>query len=379
MIDDVVHSFMDRFGRAPEAIARAPGRANLIGEHTDYNEGFVLPMAIDRSIRIAFRRRTDGRVLVCSREMGEQAEFELDHLDPRVEGWGRYLQGAAWAFRQGGYRSFGWEGVLGGNIPIGAGLSSSAAVEIAAMRTFAFLADVPWDVQTMAGLAQKAENDWVGVRCGIMDQLASAGGKEGMALLIDCRSLEIQFRPLPMWTTVAILDTGTRRGLRDSGYNERREECRLAAQRLGVRALRDVSRESLLAASSRLDQVLIRRVRHVVTENERTLEAVQAMRMGDLQWLGRLIDESHASLRDDFEVSCTELNAMVECARAHPSCHGARMTGAGFGGCAIALVDESQAEDFVHHVSREYLRRTKTSPSIYLCKPAKGAEIILLS
>ena len=378
-MDEVVSSFKDRFGRPPEAVVRAPGRVNLIGEHTDYNEGFVLPMAIDRAIWVAFRARTDHRMVVYAREMEQLSDIDLDNLDPGDRGWSRYLQGAAWAFRQAGFGVVGWEGVLGGDIPLGAGLSSSGALEIAALRTLAFLRGIPLDVQTMARLGQKAENEWVGVQCGIMDQLVSAGGKEGMALLIDCRSLEIQHRPLPMWAVVAILDTGTRRGLQDSAYNERREECRRAAQQLGVSSLREVSLEELLAASSRLEQVLLRRTRHVVTENERTLEAVQAMRMGDPQWLGRLMDGSHASLRDDFEVSSPELDTMVECARSHPSCFGARMTGAGFGGCAIALVDESQAEDFTRHVSQDYLLRTGIAPAIHMCKPSNGAEIIPLS
>jgi galactokinase len=270
----------------------------------------------------------------------------------------------------------GWEGVLAGDVPLGAGLSSSAALEMATARAFAVAGNLPWNPAAMAKLGQRAENRWVGVNCGIMDQLISAAGKADHALLIDCRSLETTPVPFPPGVAVVVLDTSTRRGLVDYAYNERRSQCEAAAKFFGVRALRDVAPEQFRQSAERLDAVTRRRAMHVITENDRTERAANAMRQGDAATLGRLMNESHRSLRDDYEVSSDALNAMVECASAHPACFGARMTGAGFGGCAMALIRAEAADDFVRHTTDAYQRRTNLTPAVYVCRATNGAEVV---
>lgn len=371
---EVASLFEQQFGQTTTWIVRAPGRVNLIGEHTDYNEGFVLPLAIDRAIWLALRPRKDRTVAVYSVDFQEKREFSLEDLRPCQDGWLEYLKGVAWVLQQEGFPLTGWEGILVGDVPQGAGLSSSAALEMATARAFAALSEIAWDPVRMALLGQKAENRWVGVQCGIMDQLVSAAGREGHALLIDCRSLDTQPTPLPVGTAVVVLDTGTRRGLVDSAYNQRRRQCETAAQTLGVRALRDVNAEQLSAVADRLDPVTFRRARHVVTENARTVQAAEAMRQGDKDRLGQLMDASHQSLRDDYEVSSDALNRMVELARNHRACFGARMTGAGFGGCAVALVDSQGADDFVRTVGPAYQKATGHQPALYVCQATQGAE-----
>jgi len=394
--EDLIAMFKARFGQAPEWVVRAPGRVNLIGEHTDYNDGFVLPLAIDRAVWIALRRRDDRRVVVESADFPARGEFGLDDLageharrgeDARrpdqtlpekqaaAVAWYEYLKGVAWTLQGAGYRLSGWEGVVGGDVPVGAGLSSSAALEMATARAFAAASDLPWDPARMARLAQKAENQWVGVNCGIMDQLISGCGKAGHAVLIDCRSLEIQQVPVPPETVVVVLDTATRRGLVESAYNQRRAQCEAAARVFGVRALRDVPLEDFQRRVAELDPETARRARHVITENERTLLAAAALRHGDASTAGRLMNQSHQSLRDDYEVSSPALDAMVEAAQAHPACYGARMTGAGFGGCAVALVQADAADDFSRFTAAEYTRRIGKVPSVYVCKPTDGADI----
>ncbi|MCX7851379.1 MAG: galactokinase [Caldilineales bacterium] len=376
LLPRVTAAFAEHFGAEPDVVVRAPGRVNLIGAHTDYNDGFVLPMAIERAVWIALRPRSDGRVRVLALDLGEWAEFDLTDLR-RERGWAEYLKGVAWAWQEAGYALRGWEGVLAGDVPRGAGLSSSAALELATARAFQVVSDFAWEPATMARLGQRAENAWVGVRCGIMDQMIAAAGRRGHALLIDCRSLETQPVPLPEGVVVVILDTATRRGLVDSAYNERRHQCEAAARHFGVPALRDVSETDLAARGHELDEVIRRRARHVITENARTLAAVTAMRAGDALTLGRLMDASHASLRDDFEVSSPALDTMVTLARAHPACLGARMTGAGFGGCAVALVKAEQADAFAAHVAAAYRAATGLEPNITITQAADGATIVL--
>ncbi len=373
--DRVIDAFVDRYGEPPAILVRAPGRVNLIGEHTDYNDGFVLPMAIERAVWIALRPRPDGVVRVHSTDYGQDAELRLDALERGDPAWSEYLRGTAWALAEAGHRLQGWEGTLGSDVPVGAGLSSSAALELATARAFAAVADLPWDPARMAKLAQRAENEWVGVNCGIMDQMISAAGQEGHAVLIDCRSLETTPVPLPDGTVVVILDTGTRRGLVDSAYNERRSHCEAAAAEFGVPALRDVTPEMLAARLDELDELTGKRARHVVTENARTVAAADAMREGDAAELGALMDASHASLRDDFEVSSDALDTMVEVARARPGCLGARMTGAGFGGCAVALVAAESAAGFGEAVATEYRERTGQEPRIYVTGASAGAAV----
>jgi galactokinase len=373
---DILAHFSHRFGQAPRWIIRAPGRVNLIGEHTDYNDGFVLPLAINRAAWIALRPRDDRRIAVYSVDYDQAAEFSLDGLRDEKAGWVEYLKGTAWALQDAGLHLTGWEGVLAGDVPLGAGLSSSAALELATARALAVAADLDWNPATMAKLGQRAENKWVGVNCGIMDQLISAAGRADHALLIDCRTLDTQPVPFPPKTAVVVLDTSTRRGLVDSAYNERRSQCEAAAKFFGVKALRDVTIEQFQRAAPQLDDLTRRRALHVITENDRTVQAAEAMRHGDAVLLGRLMAESHRSLRDDYEVSSDALNAMVECASAHPACYGARMTGAGFGGCAVALIRADAADDFVQKTSDAYQKKTSNDPAVYVCQATNGAEVV---
>jgi galactokinase len=374
-LPQVSEQFRRRFGSPPALVARAPGRVNLIGEHTDYNDGFVLPMAIDRAVWIALRPRADRRVVVYSADFDQAGEFSLADFRHDNAGWLEYVKGVASVLAEAGHKLAGWEGVVAGDVPLGAGLSSSAAMEMVAARAFAAVSDLPWNPAAMAKLSQRAENTWVGVQCGIMDQLISAAGRAGHALLIDCRSLETESVPLPPGTAVVVLDTNTRRGLVDSAYNERRAQCETAARFFGVKALRDVSLAEFDRRAGALDEVSRRRARHVISENARTLEAAEAMRRGDVATMGRLMDASHVSLRDDFEVSSPALDTMVRCARRQEACHGARMTGAGFGGCAVAIVAAESADRFAKAVAAEYAAETGLTPAVYVCQATNGAEV----
>jgi galactokinase len=373
--------FTERFGAAPTQLVRAPGRVNLIGEHTDYNDGFVLPMAIDRAVWIALRPVEGTLVRVRGHDFDADGEFDLEQVRAdgpasAGEGWLEYLKGTAWALMDAGLALTGWEGVVTGDVPIGAGLSSSAALEMATARAFVEVGDLSWDPAAMAKLGQRAENAWVGVNCGIMDQMISASGRAGHALLLDCRSLEPRHVPLPAATAVVVLDTGTRRGLVDSAYNERRRQCEAVAEHLGVSALREVTATALILAASQLDATALRRARHVVTETQRTVEAATVLAAGNAQRMGELMDASHVSLREDFEVSSESLDVMVACARRQPGCHGARMTGAGFGGCAVALADAEAAESVARDACAAYRRQTGNEPAAYVCEATDGAAVI---
>jgi galactokinase len=372
----VIDYFQEIFGEKLALLVRAPGRVNLIGEHTDYNDGFVLPMAIDRAAWIALRPRDGRGVRIYSIDYEEMSEFSLEALH-KGEGWAEYIKGVANELKAVGMQVAGWDGVLGGDVPNGAGLSSSAAVEMAAARAFAAVSDFNWEPARMAQIGQRAENHWVGVNCGIMDQMASAAAQAGHALFLDCRSLEYEHVPLPDDVAVVVMDTFTRRGLVDSAYNERRAQCEAAARFFGVPVLRDVSLKHFEQESGKIkDETVMRRARHVLTENQRVLDAVAAMRAGDVQKLGRLFDESHTSLRDDFEVTNAALNQIVETARAHPACYGARMTGAGFGGCAVALVDEEKVREFVMAVEAGFRQKSGQEAQIYVCQPSEGASLV---
>lgn len=368
--------FEEIFGEPPATLIRAPGRVNLIGEHTDYNDGFVLPMAIDRAVWIALRRRDDRRVILHSNDFGQTAGFHLDQLRPESAGWVEYIKGIAHVLQVEGYDLHGWEGVIAGDVPIGAGLSSSAAVEMAAARAFAALGGWPWSATAMAKAGQRAENEWIGVNSGIMDQMISAAGQAGHALLIDCRTLETQPVPLPDDVAVVVLDTMTRRGLVDSAYNERRSQCERAGAALGVPALRDANMDLLHRRLADLDPVVARRARHVISENERVLDAAGAMRRGDAAAMGLLMNESHASMRDDFEISRAEMDTMVKLAQAQPGCYGARMTGGGFGGAAVALVRAAGVDTFAAAISSAYRRATGLGPQVTICAAADGAAVV---
>lgn len=368
-------TFESQFGEEPAVTVRGPGRVNLIGEHTDYNDGFVLPMAINRAVWIALRPRPDTLVQLTALDMGQTATFPLTNLERNQATWLEYVKGMAWALQQQGYQLTGWEGIMAGDLPIGAGLSSSAAVEMAAGRAFLALSGDEWRPTEIARLGQRVENEWLGIGSGIMDQLISASGQANHALLIDCRTLETTPLPLPPQTTVLILDSGTRRGLVDSAYNERRQQCDQAAAYFQVAALRDVSLTHFLTHAHGLDELSRRRAHHVISENERVLATKAALLAGDPGRAGQLINQSHASLNDDFEVSTAALNTIVRIAQQQPGCYGARLTGAGFGGCAVALVQEEKVTAFMEQVAAGYQQATGLSPNIYSCQATAGAEL----
>lgn len=368
----VVKAFRDRFREQPLLVIRSPGRVNLIGEHTDYNDGFVLPMAIERAVWLALRPRADRRVVVSSLEQAESAEFDLDNFRRAGVGWVEYVKGMANALQRAGHRISGWEGVLTSDVPIGSGLSSSAALEMAIGYAFSAVSDFPFDGIEMARFGQATENEWVGANTGIMDQMISANAKAGFALKIDCRDLSTESIPLPEQATVLIMDTMTRHAHTSSGYNERRRSCEQAADFFGVSHLRDLNAQQLTSRASGLDDVTLRRARHVVTENDRVLAAVGALRAGDVARLGRLMNESHASLRDDFEVTNEQLDTMAQIARAQPGCFGARMTGGGFGGCAVALVALDEVRTIEATIAARYESSTGLRPQLFVTGAADG-------
>ena len=372
----VLDAFEARHGESATWLVRAPGRVNLIGEHTDYNDGFVLPVAIDRAAWIALQPHADPSVEVFALDKQEWGQFDLLAFAKGGPDWLEYLRGSAWALDESGQPLAGWRGVVAGDVPLGAGLSSSAALELATLRAFATVGGLSWTPASMARIGQRAENAWVGVNCGIMDQMISAAGVAGHALLIDCRSLVLQPVPLPSGVVVVVMDTATRRGLVDSAYNERRQQCETAARFFGAKALRDVSMADIEQRSRGLDPVALRRARHIVSENARTVAAAGALQRGDVTTVGRLMDQSHISLRDDFEVSSPSLDTIVEIAHRQEGCIGARMTGAGFGGCAVALVERTAAASFTASVTEAYRAATGLTPALYVSTAQPGASAI---
>lgn len=372
-----IAAFTQRFGQPPRFVARAPGRVNPIGGHTDYNEGFVLPIAIEREVLIAGRPRNDSTMRLYARAFDEEATVALDAIQPPREAtWSAYVTGVALYLQRSGYPVRGLEAVISGNVPIGAGLSSSAALEVAAATAFEAAGEFEIDPVEKALLCQRVENEFVGMRCGIMDQFVATVAREGHALLIDCRSLEHRSVPLPSNAAILIADSGIRRELVDSAYNERRAQCEEAARRLGVRALRDITSEELHARIDDLPPLVARRARHVVEEIQRVLDGVAALEHDDLVTFGELMDASHASLRDLYEVSSPELDALVEIARSVPGCYGSRLTGAGFGGCTVSLVDQDAVDAVRGAIEEEYPRRTGLEPQVYVTRAAAGAEVI---
>jgi galactokinase len=368
----------------PDAIriVRAPGRVNLIGEHTDYNLGFVLPAAIDLEIQIAFVPTDDRRVELVSGATGERARFDLDAIGPRRGAWIDYVAGTAWALAEAGVAMRGLRGIIVSSLPTASGLSSSAALELVAAWA---LADAPGgDVAplSLARICQRAENAYVGVNCGLMDQFASACGVEGDAVLLDCRSLDFRPVALPLAThTLVVIHTGSTRSLTTSQYNVRRAQCEAAAAALGaedpsVQSLRDVTPAMLPRMRDLVADDVFRRSRHIVTENRRVVETIDALAAGDLAAVGRLWAASHASLRDDFEVVSPELDALVEIAATVPGVAAARMTGAGFGGCTINLVERGAVAALRAAVAAEYPARTGLVPRVYAVDAAAGAGVV---
>jgi galactokinase len=380
-------AFRDVYGAADKAprLFRAPGRVNLIGEHTDYNDGFVLPMAIDRETCVAAAPRADRRVRVFSMNLDEHAEFDLDQPGERERGiWLDYIEGVARALERRGVRLSGADLVINSDVPVGAGLSSSAALEVSAGLALASIAGVEVDRVELALAGQEAEHTYVGAKVGIMDQFIAALGRAGHALLIDCRTLETEAIPVDTTETlVVICDTRVKHELSASEYNTRRAECEQGVELLGraglegIRALRDVSEADFERYGHALPDVVGRRCRHVVTENARTLAAADALKGGRLEEMGRLMIASHESLSRDYEVSCRELDALVRIALSlAPATLGARMTGGGFGGCTVNLVRRDALESFSRTVEREYIAATGLTPDIYVSEAGEGAKEI---
>lgn len=362
--------------------ARAPGRVNLIGEHTDYNDGFVFPMAIDREIMLVGRARNDRIVRLYSVDYDQESTFELDRVEPDPKArWSDYVRGVVDVLQKAGYTLGGFEAVMLGDVPRGSGLSSSAALEVAAITFLDALLSLGIEPKDKALLGQRAENEFVGVACGIMDQFISAAGKAGHGLFLDCRTLDYEHVPLNLGDArVLVVNTNKRRGLVDSEYNARRQECEegaafFAAKIPGVKALRDVTPEQFAAYEQELAEPVRSRCRHVVTECQRVLDSVEALKAGDLARFGRLMNESHKSLRDDYEVSCRELDLIVEIAWENPGVYGARMTGAGFGGCAVVLVHKDQLDSLSAAIRERYPKETGLTPELFVFEPEDGAGV----
>jgi galactokinase len=375
-------AFRERFEGEP-IVVRAPGRVNLIGEHTDYNDGYVLPMAIDRDVMLVVRPRDDRKVRLYSLDFDGEATWELsDTARDGSEPWSNYIRGVAIELQGAGIELRGMEGVVQGNVPIGSGLSSSAALEVAAATAFLATSGVTLDGVRVAQLCQRAEQQFVGVQVGIMDQYIAALGRAGHALFIDCRTLEHRAIPLKeAGFRVVVADSRASRELAGSAYNTRRGECDAAVATLQadlphVRALRDVSTADFLRYGAALETTVGRRARHVIGENERVLRAITALEAGDLAVLGALMNESHESLRFDYEVSSRELDALVAAARQVEGCLGSRLTGAGFGGCTVSLVREEALPSFIDHVEHKYRRHTGLTAILYVSRAVDGASVI---
>jgi galactokinase len=378
LLDRVTAVFTEQFGHAPDLVVRAPGRVNLIGEHTDYNDGFVLPCAIGPANMVAISKRDDDRVDVVAADFDDaQDSFALTPPPERnlSQPWADYVRGTFSALQKDGHALSGAKIAIAGNLPKGAGLSSSAALAVAVGKANLALNGIDIDNRRLAQIAQKAECDFVGTQCGIMDQLISAQGKADHALLIDCRSLEVTDILIPDDVAIMIVHSGVTRGLVDGHYNERRRQCEAAAAAMGVSALRDADLDNLAAAV--LDAVTTARARHVITENQRTLDAADALAKSDLVTLGRLMAQSHASMRDDFEITIPaidDLVALLENAIGDQG--GARMTGGGFGGAAVAIMPRARAADVQASIKAAYKTPNGDAPLIMIERPGPGVAIL---
>ena len=368
--------FRDLFGGTPR-LFRAPGRVNLIGEHTDYNDGFVMPVALDLSCWVAAAPRNDRRIVVHSVNADETATVDIDAAPVRIGAWPDYIAGVSSMLRAHG-AAHGASLLVHSEVPPGAGLSSSAALEVAVATALLDLAGVPLDPTTIARLCQRAENEVVGAACGIMDQYTAVHARAGNALMLDCRSLQHRLIPLPATLRIVACNSMVRHSIAGGEYNRRRAECIAAVAKLaehdpGVTSLRDVDLARVEEARASLGDLLFRRARHIVTENARVILAALALEACDPAALGRLMAESHRSLRDDFEVSAPELNLLVDAARENPGVLGTRMTGGGFGGCTVNLVDEEFVDDFRAHMLTRYEAVTGLKPDIYVSGSAGAA------
>jgi galactokinase len=373
----LARKFAGMFGESPR-IYRAPGRVNLIGEHTDYNDGLVMPAAIGFYTWAAIAPRSDRKVVIHSENFSACTEFDLNHLPASRAGqWSDYAIGVAKMLEASGSRLSGANLLIAGNVPQGAGLSSSASMEVAVGYALLEMTGQTINLTKLARLCQQAENEFVGARCGIMDQFIACHGKRDHALLLDCRSMEYRLLPLRGDARLVICNTMIKHNHATGEYNRRRSECEagvgyIAKNHQSVRALRDASLADLAVCRSELPETILRRCRHVIQENIRVLEAAAALEQEDLETFGELMGQSHASLRDDFEVSCRELDLMVELAMQAEGVYGARMMGGGFGGCTINLVRSDYVESFKLTVREAYEQSTGMKPDIYICSAAEG-------
>lgn len=369
--------FIDTFGAEPAHYFQAPGRVNLIGEHTDYNDGFVLPCAIDYQAMVAATPRDDNKIVVTAAAFNNQiTEFELTPpIQPSTEAsWSNYIRGVATALLERDMPLVGANLAVIGNVPQGAGLSSSACLEVCIGLTLTRLANQDTSLKDLALIGQEAENRYVGVNCGIMDQMVSARGEEGHAMLLDCRSLDIKSVAIPSNAAVVIINSNKKRGLVDSEYNTRRQQCEVVAKHFGVQALRDISVEMLEAGKAELDEVAYRRARHVITEDVRTLEAAEVLPLGNLVRMGELMEQSHISMRDDFEITVSEIDFIVDTVKTVIGKDGGvRMTGGGFGGCVVALTPLDKVEAVKEAIAAHYTEQTGLVADIYVCKASQGA------
>jgi galactokinase len=376
---ELSRQFEIMFGLQP-ALFSAPGRVNLIGEHTDYNDGFVMPCAIDFSTGVAIAPRQDRKLHIRSLEFPEPFEFDLDALPKeRLGAWPDYVLGVATMMIHAGCRLAGADLLIAGDVPIGAGLSSSAALEVASAQALLSLSEVTYPLSELAKLCRRAENEFVGARVGIMDQFAACFGKAGCALLLDCRSLQFKLITLPANLRMIICNTMVKHEHSTGEYNRRRAECEAGVKILsrwypGIRALRDVLAEQVQAHAKQIAPDIYKRCLHVVEENERVLHASRCLGEGDLHRFGELMRESHRSLRDLYEVSCRELDIMVELAEGLPGYHGGRMTGGGFGGCTVNMVESAHSADFAGQIAERYHAATGIKPEVYICTAADGAS-----
>ena len=377
--------FSQRFEKlftARPSIYRAPGRVNLIGEHTDYNDGFVMPAAVGFSTYVAIAARPDHKLAIRSEDFPGDFEFDLDQLPPRRTGnWCDYVLGVATVLLQHGCELAGANVLVHGEVPIGAGLSSSAAIEVASALALLGLAKTQLPLVEIARLCRRAENEFVGTRVGIMDQFVSCMGRASHAILLDCRSLEPKFVPIPASLQLVVCNTMVKHDLATGAYNARRAECEEGARYFAkldpsIRALRDVSPEMLDQHGRSLPETIWKRCCHVVRENQRTVEAARALTGGALTRIGELMRESHESLRDLYEVSCPELDLMVEAAQGLPGFCGGRMTGGGFGGCTVNLVREENASDFAAQIAERYQQATGITPQVYICSAEDGVQAL---
>jgi galactokinase len=390
MRDKVLQSFQELYGHDPAVLVRAPGRVNLLGAHTDYNEGWVLPAAIDRAVWLAAGPTENGLVRIASLDYGREGETTLSALAEKSSlpstknrelAWLNYPAGVAWAMQTAGHKLSGMEAVFSGDVPVGAGISSSAAVEVAFIMAWEKLSGLALSGSERARLGQQVENDYLGLASGIMDQFACLHGAAGHLIMLDCRTLAYELIPLPADSVVLVADSGVRRELANSEYNTRRRECQEAVEILkhylpDIRSLRDVDTEEFEQHAHRLPLVLRRRARHVVEECARVLEGVEALRQKNVGAFGRMIRQSHMSTRDLYEISILELDILAATAWQVPGCYGARLTGGGFGGCVIVLARPEAADDIAQSMAQAFIEEFDRQPSIFSCRISDGAGYI---